>query len=61
MLGRMDRMSQHLEAVRSDLWKEIGIKVGNTILGLKRQILVEVGKKFAMLESRIEVKLNDNR
>ena len=35
MSQRMDEVSQHLEVARSDLWKEMGIEVGNAIFGLK--------------------------
>ena len=48
-----------MEAVRSDLQKEIWIKVGNAIFGLKGQILVEVNKKVAVLDIRIEAKLSE--
>ena len=58
MSQRMDEVSQHLEVARSDLWKEMGIEVGNAIFGLKEQILVEVNRKDATSEVRIEAKLN---
>ena len=39
--------------------KEIEVEVGNAIFGFKERILVEVNKTFAVLEVRIEAKLNE--
>ena len=61
MSGRMDKVEQQMEPIHSDLWRETGVKLGNSNYGLKKQISVEVDQKIAVLEARLEARMNETR
>ena len=57
----MDNVDQQLEFVRSDQKEESDWAVGYAIFGLKIKITREVGQKVAVLETRLEAKINEAR
>ena len=53
-------MEHPLESIRYGQKEEAEKVVGRGILGLKTQILKEVDKEIAVLETRLTVKLNED-
>ena len=58
MTGRMNKVDQQLVFVRSTQKDEVERVVGHAIVGQKTTIEPEVDQKVAVLETRLEVKMN---
>ena len=61
MTEQMDKVEYQMESIRSRQKEEVEVAAGHGISELKTQILQEIGKQITALETKLMVKMNEDR
>ena len=61
MTKQMDKVEYQIESIRSRQKEETKAAVGHVISELKTQILQEIDKETTILETKLMVKMNEDR